>query len=733
MRVLLHDPTGSLQPHKAEELVGALAEASGLPVGIYVQGAGGSALAATLAAARAGAQLIACAIFPLALTLHRVSGRGARRGARRAWASTPASTSRRSGRPPTSSTSTSATSPSRRSRRASPSAPPSTTCPAGLVAGVDATLRAQGAGDRLEEVLEELDRDPRRGRLAAARGADRPGARLAGAAQRALREPLPRRSSTSCARSCPGIFGEPPEPIDPAVQRAVELTADPDTRGGRRRAAERAPRAGGGHRGERGGAAPARALRRGRRAAAAQRSAAARARTRSELAGVDKARAERIRELVRIVQESGIGEVTIEEDGMRVSVRSTAEAPARGAGIRAARAAASRRAAAGRAPVERARRASSRRWSARSTAPPSPGSPPFVEVGDVVAAGPDALHPRGDEADERGQVRARGGRRARSTSRTRSRSSSGSCCSSSSRSSPAPARRASDVRPSPRREPRRDRRARHPRAARARRRGGRRLLDRRRGRAARPARRPRRAHRPAVRGARATCTIPAIVAAATTTGCDAVHPGYGFLSENADFVAACEDNDLVFIGPPADVMERMGDKARAKARDARGGRAARPRHRGRATLAEARAAAEELGYPVLLKAAAGGGGRGMRLVAAPAELDDAYSRRVAEAEAAFGDGDALRREGDHAGAARRDPGALRRARQRPARCGERECSIQRRHQKLIEESPSPGARRRRCARRWRRPRSARAGTSATATPARSSSSSAPTARSRSSS
>src|SRR5439155_15647421 len=74
VRVLLHDPTGSLQPHKAENLVHALAEASGLPVGIYIQGSGGSALAASLAAARAGAQLIACTVFPLALSLHRVSG-----------------------------------------------------------------------------------------------------------------------------------------------------------------------------------------------------------------------------------------------------------------------------------------------------------------------------------------------------------------------------------------------------------------------------------------------------------------------------------------------------------------------------------------------------------------------------------------------------------------------------------------------------------------------------------
>src|SRR5690349_9269503 len=105
-------------------------------------------------------------------------------------------------------------------------------------------------------------------------------------------------------------------------------------------------------------------------------------------------------------------------------------------------------------------------------------------------------------------------------------------------------------------------------------------------------------------------SLPALVGAATTTGCEAVHPGYGFLSENADFVRACEDNDLVFIGPPADVMEAMGDKARAKAELRAAGVPLVPGTEGTATLAEAKRAADGLGYPVLLKAAAGGGGRG---------------------------------------------------------------------------------------------------------------------------
>ena len=132
--------------------------------------------------------------------------------------------------------------------------------------------------------------------------------------------------------------------------------------------------------------------------------------------------------------------------------------------------------------------------------------------------------------------------------------------------------------------------------------------------------------------------MPAVVTAATTTGCEAVHPGYGFLAENDEFVHACEDNDLVFIGPPADVMARMGDKAQAKVEMRAAGVPLVPGTDGTATPAEARAAADELGYPVLLKAAAGGGGRGMRLVTAPDELEEAYARASAEALAAFSDG-----------------------------------------------------------------------------------------------
>ncbi len=182
--------------------------------------------------------------------------------------------------------------------------------------------------------------------------------------------------------------------------------------------------------------------------------------------------------------------------------------------------------------------------------------------------------------------------------------------------------------------------------------------------------------------------IPALVAAAETTGCEAVHPGYGFLSENPEFVRACEDNDLVFVGPGADVMERMGDKARAKAEMRAAGVPLVPGTEGGASLAEVRRAAEELGYPVLLKAVSGGGGKGMRLVAAPDELETAYSRASVEAEAAFSDGD-LYLEKAISPARHVEIQVLCDADGGVATLGERECSIQRRHQKLIEESPSP--------------------------------------------
>jgi acetyl-CoA carboxylase, biotin carboxylase subunit len=182
--------------------------------------------------------------------------------------------------------------------------------------------------------------------------------------------------------------------------------------------------------------------------------------------------------------------------------------------------------------------------------------------------------------------------------------------------------------------------------------------------------------------------IPSIVAAAATTGCEGVHPGYGFLAENAEFVRMCEANDLVFIGPSARVMERMGDKALAKAEMRAAGVPLVPGSEGAASLAEAHAAAEELGYPVLLKAAAGGGGRGMRVVGSPAALHDAYERASGEAHAAFGDG-TLYVEKAIAPARHVEIQVLCDAHGGVLTCGERECSIQRRHQKLIEETPSP--------------------------------------------
>src|ERR687885_550325 len=181
--------------------------------------------------------------------------------------------------------------------------------------------------------------------------------------------------------------------------------------------------------------------------------------------------------------------------------------------------------------------------------------------------------------------------------------------------------------------------------------------------------------------------IPSLVGAAETTGCDAVHPGWGFLAESSAFVRACVDNDLVFVGPSAETMERAGDKALAKEELARVGVPLVPGTEGRTTLAEARAAAPDLGYPVLLKAAAGGGGKGMRLVTGPEELEPAFERAAAEAQAAFGDG-ALYLEKAIAPARHVEIQVLCDDADGVLTLGERECSIQRRHQKLIEESPS---------------------------------------------
>ena len=183
-------------------------------------------------------------------------------------------------------------------------------------------------------------------------------------------------------------------------------------------------------------------------------------------------------------------------------------------------------------------------------------------------------------------------------------------------------------------------------------------------------------------------SIPSLVAAGTTTGCDAVHPGWGFLAENAGFARACEDNDLVFVGPVPETIETMGDKIRAKETVAAAGVPLVPGSDGPATLQHAHALGEELGYPLLLKAAAGGGGKGMRLVHAPDELEAAYRMASAEAESAFSDG-SLYVEKAVAGAHHVEIQVLGDGEGAVLTLGERDCSIQRRHQKLVEEAPSP--------------------------------------------
>ena len=379
VRVLLHDPTGSLQPHKAKDLVRGLSEASGLPVGIYVQGAGGSALAATIAAAEAGAQLIACAIYPLALSLHRVSGEALAEAlvgmgldpgvdVAKLWEASDLVDEHIGDEP------------------VAPLAPRIAVraaqhdVPAGLIAGVDQTLRAQGADERLEEVLEELDRvreecgwPP----LAAPIGQVLASQALLNvlAASRYLTIVDELRALVS------GRFGTPPGPIDPAVRRAVELTTDPESE------EDIVPKFSEVREQAEGVAASEEELLLlglfGEDAERLLRGIRGRARGEGdELAAVDKARAERIREVVRIVQETGIGEVTIEEEGMRVTVRATpdqvvsSDAPLALPDFEPPDA----RPANGYVRIESPMVGTFYRA-------PQPGSPAFVELGDVVAPG----------------------------------------------------------------------------------------------------------------------------------------------------------------------------------------------------------------------------------------------------------------------------------------------------------------------------------------------------------
>ena len=182
--------------------------------------------------------------------------------------------------------------------------------------------------------------------------------------------------------------------------------------------------------------------------------------------------------------------------------------------------------------------------------------------------------------------------------------------------------------------------------------------------------------------------IPSLIAAAEISGAEAVHPGWGFLAESPEFVRACSDNELVFIGPSAETMERSGDKVRAKVELAAVGVPVVPGTEALDGVDRARAAADELGYPVLLKASAGGGGRGMRLVDSPEELEGAFAGAAAEADAAFGDG-TLYLEKALVPARHVEVQVLADGNGAVLTLGERECSIQRRHQKLVEESPSP--------------------------------------------
>ena len=191
------------------------------------------------------------------------------------------------------------------------------------------------------------------------------------------------------------------------------------------------------------------------------------------------------------------------------------------------------------------------------------------------------------------------------------------------------------------------------------------------------------------RSADSYLNVPAVISAAEITGADAIHPGYGFLSESAYLAEVCEACHIKFIGPDPQVIRLMGDKARARRVMKKAGVPILPGSDGPIESEEkALKLAKEIGYPVIVKATAGGGGRGMRVVRAPAELSHAVKTAQREAEAAFGVGDVYIEKyvesprhiefqilGDQHG--------------NVVHLGERECSIQRRHQKLIEESPSP--------------------------------------------
>ncbi len=386
-RVLLHDPSGALEPHRANELVAMLAEGSGLPVGLYCQGAAGSGLASALEAARAGADLIACAVYPIALTLHRVSGEalasaleGAGMGAGvdrdTLWQAAEIVDEFIGDDPVT------------------PLAPHIAVraaqheLPAGLVAAIDMRLRAHGASDRLDDVLEELA--VIRGEAGSPPVAAPIGQILASQAIVHVLSASRYQTVVDELRALfDGRFGTPPGPVDPAVQRAVSLVSQgveedgpaPDLDAIRRDAA--------------GLAASEEELLLlalfGEEAEPLLRAIRDRSSGEESLlgGGVDQTRAERIKEIVRIVQETGIAEIAVEEEGTRVSVRRTEDrVPLEPA--EPAPSTPEPEAAAAEPPIE-----PTTDGAIRIEAPmvgtfyraPQPGAPPFVEEGDAVAPG----------------------------------------------------------------------------------------------------------------------------------------------------------------------------------------------------------------------------------------------------------------------------------------------------------------------------------------------------------
>ena len=179
-----------------------------------------------------------------------------------------------------------------------------------------------------------------------------------------------------------------------------------------------------------------------------------------------------------------------------------------------------------------------------------------------------------------------------------------------------------------------------------------------------------------------------IISTALLSGAQAIHPGYGFLSENAHFARLCRKNGLVFIGPDPDSMERLSDKAVLKELVRKTGLTVIPGTKALGSVEEAKAAAQRIGYPVMLKACAGGGGRGIRLIPSANELEESWNQAAAEAQSAFGDGSLYLEK--YVYPARHVELQILADEWGNAVClGERDCSVQQRNQKLIEETPSP--------------------------------------------